>query len=742
MSLPLLLGALTLAPALCALLLAGLGAARFAFKSLALALCLIGLLLPVVLLFILYPEFSNGNPVFVGLFGGSTGLDDWFSAAYRIDGFGLYAAFGITLIVAPLLVWMAWRGVEGEAADAGSTTSGAPSRPVAWSAAPLARAQWAGVALALGIESTVLTVVFADNILWLALAWLLMVVMVWGIGELGSDLDTIDRVGLFVMVVGPLGWTAAMLVPAIGQHVTRSIYPRFTDMMGRGGFTPLQILIVAVVLTLAGAGFPFMVWMRRRALLVAPAGLAALALVVLPVALVVGARTYSAAQNGNSSWQEIGQTSPPITAGIWFCILGMLTICLCGLLALGRRDSRTLIAFLAISQVGWGLLALGAGDPTGMLGLVTLLATSLLGLGAMLAALFAGGTLTSDVEPDGSGPRPFGVPVEPIALSAWIVGALTLVGAPLFAGFISRQMISASIIHSRGLAVPLLGVSWAGDALLALALLRATAPAFTEFTRSRAPSPEDSGERILGLLPLAPAALLGLLAILVGAIPQVLLSIGGVPAASALVQAGAANAALTTSSIGYRLEAAAWLPSIAWLAIIVVALLVLFALPASLRDTKPVYLAGLEASRPEEGAELVYLPEPVETWSDLEGAFTSPWLLPLNEWLLRGIDEDFSGEEEIPEAEVVEDGEVEAAEPAVDAELPAAAGESQAPVSAGPAEKLPGSPGSAARPVRDRSTGAGKTAPTPGKPANMPKTTLSPGGSQSKKSGVKKGGGR
>ena len=119
MSLPFFLGALTLAPALCALLIAGLGVARFAFKSLALALCLIGLLLPIVLLFILYPELSSGNPVFAGLFGGSSGLNDWFSAAYRIDGFGLYAAFGITIIVAPLLVWMAWRGMEGETADAG-----------------------------------------------------------------------------------------------------------------------------------------------------------------------------------------------------------------------------------------------------------------------------------------------------------------------------------------------------------------------------------------------------------------------------------------------------------------------------------------------------------------------------------------------------------------------------------------------------------------------------------------------
>ena len=489
MSLPQLLGVLTLAPALCALLIAGLGVARFAQRGLALALALLGLLLPIAMLLTLTSEFSPSNPVFIGLFGGTAGLNDWFSAVYRVDSLALYAAFGITIIAAPLLVWMAWKGSSAALTAADEDGTGVTSantapeetapREVAWPLAHLSRAQWGGVALALAIESCILTLVFADNIIWLALAWVVLVVLVWGIGELGSDLDTIDRIGLVLMVIGPLCWAAAMLIPAIGQHGTRTVYPRLTDMMGRGGFTPLHVLLLAVALTLAGAGFPFIVWMRRRALLVTPAGLTALACVLLPAALIVGARTFSAAQDGNSSWQEIGLTAPPITAGIWFCVLGMVTICVSGLLALGRRDSRTLLAFLAVSQVGWGLLALGAGNPTGVLGLVTLLATGLLGIAAMAAALFAGGTLTSDIEPDGAGPRPFGVPLQPIALGAWIVGALTLIGVPLFGGFVARQMISASIIHSRGLAVPLVGVSWAGDALLGLALLRATAPAFT-----------------------------------------------------------------------------------------------------------------------------------------------------------------------------------------------------------------------------------------------------------------------
>ena len=764
MSLPQLLGVLTLAPALCALLIAVLGVARFAQKGLALALALVGLLLPIAMLLTLTSEFSSSNPVFIGLFGGTTGLNDWFSAVYRVDGLALYAGFGITIIVAPLLVWIAWKGPAAPA-DAGVLEDGTSvtsanteseetaSRQVAWPLAHLSRAQWGGVALALAIESSVLTMVFADNVIWLALAWVVLVVLVWGIGELGSDLDTIDRIGLALMVIGPLCWAGAMLVPAIGHHGTRTIYPRLTDMMGRGGFTPLHVLILAVALTLAGAGFPFIVWMRRRALLVTPAGLVALVSVLLPAAIIVGARTYSAAQDANSSWQEIGQTAPPINAGIWFCVLGMLTVCVSGLLALGRRDSRTLLAFLAVSQVGWGLLALGAGDPTSMLGLVTLLATSLLGLGAMAAALFAGGTLTSDIEPDGAGPRPFGVPLQPIALGAWIVGALTLVGAPLFGGFVARQMISASIIHSRGLAVPLVGTAWAGDALLGLALLRATAPAFTTLLGSgrlvTASSNEDERpvqprfQNLTVVLPLVPAAILGLLAILAGAVPQVLLQLGGLPAASALVQAGAANQALTISTIGYQLEAGQWLPSLAWLAIIVLALVVLFALPASLRETKPVYLAGMAATperveagentandeqQPEEmSAELAYLPEPVDTWSELDAAFTSPLLLPLGELLLRGIDEDYPREDEPSEEDEDED------EPEVPASQPTSA--------VTPSESPESKTTESAR-KPDRSAKAGPPATSQSNQRNSSGTTISSGGSgrNSKTGGLKKGG--
>jgi formate hydrogenlyase subunit 3/multisubunit Na+/H+ antiporter MnhD subunit len=767
-SLPLLFGWLTLAPALCALLIAVLGVARYALKPLALALGLIGLVVPVVLLLILLPSLSSGTALFVGLFGGSTDLNAWFSAVYRLDGFGLYAALGIAVIVAPLLFWMAWRGVEAPVQVPGTPDETTVAQP-SWQASRLTRAQWGGAALALVAETAALTLVFADNIAWLALCWVVLTAIAWGIGELGSDLDTVDRIGLALMLLGPILWTAVMLVPAIGQGAHPIIYPRLTDMMGRGALTPLHVLLLAIALTLAGAGYPFLVWMRRRALLVTPAGLAALVLIVLPVALIVGARTYSAAQDASSNWQEIGKTAPPITAGIWFCLLGMLTICVCGLLALGRRDSRTLIAYLAVAQVGWGLLALGAGSATSMLALVTLLATSLFGLGAMLMALFAGGRLTSDIEPEGAGPQPFGVPAQPVYLAAWIIGALTLLGAPLFGGFVARQIISSSIIQARGLAVPLAGISWAGDALLALALLRATAPAFTIFARgagAKAAVSDGHGDstpkptrqlNILTLLPQVPVAIIALLAILVGALPQVWLNIGGLPAASALVQPGQANAALSLKTFGYLAGAGGvgqWVPSLAWVALLVLALLALFALPGSLRETRPVFLAGASGEQlaqhaqaqepqtagdeqpvPEEvSAELAYLPEPVDTWSDIGSVFTSAWLVPLGDQLLRGVDDELNAEpalaeeteeteetDETGEGQEAEADETAAADVTASASSKALTAAPEAKKSVAKAPEMTNTTGSGDKVATGKTNGANGTNATSG--ANTPKTT-------------------
>lgn len=662
MPITLFVGVLTLTPAVCALLAAGLGLAKRASRPLLLVPAGLGVLIPAICLLMITPELSTGAPLRLALFGGVTSVSTAFSAVYRLDAFALYTGFGLIFLILPLLLWMAWSGGVG---------TGQPSVDDAATPAPRVEPNWAGVAVALAVASAGLTVLFADNILWLGLMWTVLAVLVWGLGELGSEPDTMDRAGLIFMVLGPVLWSGVMAMAA-STAKSWSLW----DLMGRGSFSVLQVILLAVVLALAGGAYPFTVWVRRRAALITPGGLAGVALVLLPVTLAVGARTYGAAQNGSGLWPEIGQATPPITAGLAMVLLGAVTVGLTGMLALQRRDVRATIGYLVVAQVGWGLIALGMGQPGSMLGITLLLATSVFGLGAMLASAYASGTLTDDVEPDAAGAHALGTPFRPITVIAWTLGALALLGAPLFGGFVPRQMISAAALQTGGLAIPLAGLAWAGDALLALTVLRITAPAFTDlFSRNAevaaAASPALSADDVvdedvsdisddkdaedeesLEPLPTVESAadrdprelvglVFGLLGLIVGVAPQLLLSFGGTLTAADFSPAGAVDHALTLHPLGYTLAGSSWYPTLAWLIIAVLAILVTVLLPAGKRITRQPVLAPLAVAEGEPAVdELTGLSEPEEVWADLEPASDSALALPGGSWLLAGTDED------------------------------------------------------------------------------------------------------
>src|SRR5262249_19725154 len=605
---------LTLSPAVLALVVVGVGLVKYARLPVVIGLAALGALVPAVALPYLGPGLEGGELLLPNpLFGGLTGDNAWFSAAYRIDAFGVFAAYGIVFIITPILLWMAFHGdipalapdtllaatgesddadedgdVDqiGDAADAETATGDTASVGFMGRAMRrlLSPSQWGGVAVALGLESAALTLVFADNVVWLGLSWIALTALGWALGEMGSDTQTLDRVGLLSMLVGPALWLLAILLPAISRQSPRSVFAMLSDTMGRGGTAPVFIILLAIALALAGGAYPFTIWVRRRAGLVTPAGLAAIVLALLPTVLFVGARSYSALQDASNKWPLFGpaqpQTAgqPPITAGISFALLGAVTVCLGGLVALACQDGRSLISLLAVVQVGWGLLALGIGVPVSALGLTILLATSVLGLGAMLTALYAGGTLLSDLEPEATGPRTLGGPLRPLPLAAWSIGALTLIGAPLFAGFLSRQMISVAALQIRGLAVPLLALTWIGDGLLALALLRVTAPAYARIVSSAPSSISQTRTGRLAWLRLdvvsLPGAVLATLALVAGIAPQALLAIGGTLAASALVQGGTLALQVEVLPTGYNIGTAQWLPTLAWIGIAVTGVLV------------------------------------------------------------------------------------------------------------------------------------------------------------------------
>lgn len=715
LSLTVFVAIVTLAPAVFGALIVALGLAGYATRRLALALAIVGALVPLVGVPFLAAEVAFGFPIAVRPFGLGTGFGAWIVPTYRLDAFAVFAAIGVAFVVLPSLLWLAFAqrsqpedeedlsevdGVE-DGDDSDSEDASAAS-PGAAGVVPEDEAQddaagapdpkaspafdwhtfiglddivaphlWRGAGLALVLGAAALTGIFADSLVLMGIAWIVAVALAWGIGEAATDADQLDRPGLVISLVGPALWLVVMLFAA---HAANAM--RLLDLMGRTPLNTFECILLAIAFALAGGAYPAIAWVRRRAALATPAGIAALTMLVLPAVLYVAARTYAIAADGLNRWPIIGAAPqgsgapPPITAGIAFALLGAVTVVISGLLAVGRRDARALLALLAVAQVGWGLVGLGAGGATALLGVVALLATAVLGLGAMIASLVAGGVLTTDIEPEADGPRPVGTPLRPLPLAAWSIGALSLIGAPLLAGFAPRQLIAAGVLQATGLNIPLGAICWAGDALLALALLRVTAPALAE-------SGAALQSRFGGLLAGAtvadlPAALLALVALLAGIFPGLLLGLYAGVASAPLLASGAVGSLPTANALGYTVGPTQWLSGVAWLAVAIVALGVIVLQPGAGRVSAPIFRGGREeapggVTEPEveleaEGeTEAETLVDPVAAWSDLEHVFDSSWTLPANEWLLAGIDEDEIEDEddeggEEDEAQAEDDG--------------------------------------------------------------------------------------
>ncbi len=483
MSLTIFYGLLTLAPLALGVALAALGLARRATPVVGVALAVAGVILPVAGLAWMAAEVSAGYPLEIALWGGPA---TWLAIYARADALSVYTGLGVAALVTPLLLWVAWSAAPPDSAETTEPETGEPeaaeadeadaesATPAGAGSRSMGRWQWTGVALTLALESFLLSLVFAENIAWLLLTWLLVIGASWALGELGSDPQSLDWKSLTLMAAPPLVWfiTTMLIAGPAGDW-------RLIDLMGGTKFPIGHLFVMTLAVAVAAGAWPALGWMRKRASITAPVGLGAAALAVMPAALFVGARTFSIAQTVSSEWPAFTIAKPPITIGVSLALLGAVTVLFAGLLALGRRDGRGLLASSALAVAGWGLLGLGVGEPLAGLGLILLLTTSTLGLGAMLAALVASGAVTADIEPDSAGPHIFGEPARPAALFAWVVGAATVVGLPLFAGFAPLQIISAAALPGPRVVIPLVGLAWGGATLLLIGLLRATAPAFT-----------------------------------------------------------------------------------------------------------------------------------------------------------------------------------------------------------------------------------------------------------------------
>jgi hypothetical protein len=265
-------------------------------------------------------------------------------------------------------------------------------------------------------------------------------------------------------------------------------------------------------------------------------------------------------------------------------------------------------------------------------------------------------------------------------------------------------------------------MAWVGSALMAIALTRATAPAFSapvgvdyldeedevdEVDAGDAAEPqsdasshaltdattttedsddetnagdevaagdgEDDDETPIASSPELrleelPGVALAALIIIVGVAPTLALSLAR-EAAGATLQAGALTALLDPSSSGYAAGVGQWFATPPVILVVVVALALAYLRTRLPRSVRPLFLGGAQAETGEttevatedetaEPAELVALPEPAETWSDLRPALRSNWVTPGVVWL--GLNDEESASDEATEDAADDDAEEDA----------------------------------------------------------------------------------
>src|SRR6185437_940608 len=143
---------MTLIPAIVAILLGILSRVHaFRLPTLAaMAVAMLAAAVPIIGLILLTSDLAFATPLRFAFLGDSATP---FAPLFSADGFSFYAAWGIAVLITPLLLWLVWRAAGHVAASSGRLL--------------------AELGLALGLEACALHLVFADNLLWLGLAWVL-----------------------------------------------------------------------------------------------------------------------------------------------------------------------------------------------------------------------------------------------------------------------------------------------------------------------------------------------------------------------------------------------------------------------------------------------------------------------------------------------------------------------------------------------------------------------------------------
>lgn len=158
-------------------------------------------------------------------------------------------------------------------------------------------------------------------------------------------------------------------------------------------------------------------------------------------------------------------------------VFGLMGMIFGSLSAIREKDLFRMIAFSSVAQIGYIFMGIGMGTQAAMAASVF----HILSHGATKSLLFISATGLSDAS-DGS--KKFteltGAAYRaPCAASAFTVGALSMVGVPLFAGFISKLLFAQAAVQNSGKMLPALVVLGISTVLNAMYFMKTVICIFT-----------------------------------------------------------------------------------------------------------------------------------------------------------------------------------------------------------------------------------------------------------------------
>ncbi|MBN2030174.1 NADH-quinone oxidoreductase subunit L [bacterium] len=199
---------------------------------------------------------------------------------------------------------------------------------------------------------------------------------------------------------------------------------------------------------------------------------------------------------------------------LFLMIVGSVTIIAAVMMALIQHDMRRLLAYHAVSQVGYMILGMGTGSPVGIAGGIF----HMLNHSIYKSCLFLSGgsvqhrTGTTDLDRLGGLGR-----MMPITFSSFLIAAFAISGIPPFNGFVSKWMIYQGLVE-LGQVGDKLWIIWLVAAMFGSGLTLASFMKLTHSVFLGVPSQSVESKKIkeVGIGMTVPMVVLALLCVIFG----------------------------------------------------------------------------------------------------------------------------------------------------------------------------------------------------------------------------------